>query len=1116
MEKNCRLLAVLLVGFVLAWVVGAKPAHGETYQYTIEAGEYVIEDLASGEQQIKMEGFGQLLKAGKPKLPSKVFAIAIPSGAQVVSVELTGLDAVELPGTYNIVPVQAPLPGDNNAEGMRRAQEMYEKSYQATYGKDDPYPAGPGKSLGQGGYRNYNLVQVRFSPFEYRPQSGKLVMYQRGLVTIEYVSAAGPLAGGSVVEGIPEVEAAAQELLINYDQAEQWYQQAPAAGGDGEPSGGATTTVYDYVIITTEALEDSVWPIANWETCKGRLVAIRTTEWINTTYSGRDLAEKIRNFLRLTYGSWGIVKVLLVGDIGEVPMRSCYTPNWNGTWGYYPTDYYYAELSYDDDDSWDDDNDGRYGEEGQDSVDFLKEVDVGRIPWSDPCTVEHICMKMAEYEYSTDMSYKRNVLLPKAFWDGETEPTVTDNAVLGDMMLNNFFNGAGWSKWRLYEDYNNNTTHVYDDTLTHTHMVDYWSSNHYGYVCWSGHGSATTVAYNDGYGHISFIYSTDCTSLNDNYPSLIYSNSCSTANPQYANNLGRQTLKQGGVGFVGSTRVMGYMPGWDELSDGWGNTLAYRFSYYVHSGGIPVGLSHQQALRDMYTTYSWNDEWSSMFEYVLYGNPDMRIKDRPTSLPNLTEKTPTGWADPFVPRSAAGATDTWCPLTSTLPGNTNDTYYNWCWMNDGTENAPLHRLYLYVDGSQIGYQGMTLAAGADHKHMNWYYGPTVKGGRHTLWFEIDPDEQVWETNDGDNCWGEQYVWSPYGLTDDTPVTRTAPPDADAWGCSATSWFNNDGFSFGVDNVGEDKYWSAVGILPASSSCDYDLRLWNIGDYDYTDCKAGFGGGYLEYVTGGTGYSRYIVVNDNIAQDGEYYAGVINNNDATGYFHIEEATSVVISKRPGTQWNGAYAMPSTGVLDVYEVFLEAGDYTFYLDQTAGTCDLGMSLFDDETPDDPCVPGHYKNSDCLIAAESYGDGGDEQFDVSIADAGWHGLVVWKVDSSDYSKTSTYYIGVEPAGTACYIEGQPRGVCGETITATNVAAWNTLNAADQPIWCCDYQPCGDANNDGYVNPEDYLVIFANLGAHAVDIPRADVNHDGYVNPEDYLTIFSNLGQGDGEACP
>jgi hypothetical protein len=57
---------------------------------------------------------------------------------------------------------------------------------------------------------------------------------------------------------------------------------------------------------------------------------------------------------------------------------------------------------------------------------------VGRIPWSDPATVEDICMKMVDFEYSTDMSYKLNYLFTGAyFWSD------TDNAVVKTYIINN-------------------------------------------------------------------------------------------------------------------------------------------------------------------------------------------------------------------------------------------------------------------------------------------------------------------------------------------------------------------------------------------------------------------------------------------------------------------------------------------------------------------------------------------------------------------------------------------------------------------------------------------------------------------------------------------------------
>jgi hypothetical protein len=1020
-----KISCFLVMSLILAMGLGLKVAYAETYQYNIDAGSYEIVDAGDGYQEIKMEGFGQLLEPGKPKLPSKIFSIAIPPAAKVTSVEVDGEEPTELPGTYRIVPAPAPMPGDDSKEKIKKAKELYEMNYQATYPYDIPYPKEKGKFIVQGAYRKYNIVDVRFSPFFYLPKSGRLYFYPKATVTITYtLGNSSAIEKGLLSESNEEVEETAKELLINYKDAKVWYPPSVAPGAPG----------YEFVIVTTNALKDDVWPIVNWETCKGRGVYVATTEWINANYSGVDLAEKIRNFLRTNLSGYNILKVLLVGDISDVPMRYCYTPDPWGTWMYVPTDLYYAELSQSDYNSWDSDHDGKYGEEGQDSIDFIKEVDVGRIPWSDPDIVESICLKMAEFEYSTDMGFKHNVLLPEAFWDADT-----DNAVLADMMLTDFFNPAGWTKWRLYE-YGPHyySTHTRDATLTHTNMVNYWSGGHYGYVCWSGHGDSIyseKVYYDAHYNWYYFIASSDNTSLNDNYPSIIYSNSCNTANPDHPNNLGRQMLRQGGVSFVGATRDIGYMTGWDELSDGWGNTLAYLFSNNMYGGASSVGWSHQQALRTMYTTYGWNNDWYSMFEYVLYGNPDLWLRDRPSALPNLTYTTPEFWSYPIVPRGDNTCTTAICGVSSSLPGNSNSTYYNWAWTNNGSNTAPGHETDLFLDGvyswwSTISYMPVDYVAKFINQGTNY-----VRGGRHTLHYNIDVNKQVWETNENDNCWGHQFVWSPYALSDDTPVTRSAPPIKDGgWGCTPSAWYTNDGFSFYVGQVDPNKWWSAVGILPGGSSSDYDLRLWNIGDY--TGSGGGFGGGYLEWSQWGGDSSDFVIVNDNVAPAGTYYVGAINYNEGTNNFHIEEATSTKIYDGN----NGPYSMSSTSVLDIYECCLTAGEYSFELDQTAGTCDLGMSLYDDEG-------ATYAKSEYMSGgyANSYGDGGDESFRITIPDRGCRALVVWKVDSSDYAKSCTYQIKFnKPYITVNAPNGGETWFVGDTnnITWTSFAAGSNVN--------------------------------------------------------------------------
>jgi hypothetical protein len=173
---------VLAAVMVVALLVTAIPAVGaateddldvveqdlgstQTYQYTIEAGSYKIVDAGDGYQEINMEGFGQLLTPGKPKLPSKIFFIAIPPGVSVDSVEVIGTGLTELPGTYNIAPAPMVSPLSAPSEEIEKARAEYEKVVEEAYSSDQPYPAAVGEFVGQGMYRKYNLAQVRYSPF---------------------------------------------------------------------------------------------------------------------------------------------------------------------------------------------------------------------------------------------------------------------------------------------------------------------------------------------------------------------------------------------------------------------------------------------------------------------------------------------------------------------------------------------------------------------------------------------------------------------------------------------------------------------------------------------------------------------------------------------------------------------------------------------------------------------------------------------------------------------------------------------------------------------------------------------------------------------------------------
>ena len=237
----------------------------------------------------------------------------------------------------------------------------------------------------------------------------------------------------------------------------------------------------------------------------------------------------------------------------------------------------------------------------------------------------------------------------------------------------------------------------------------------------------------------------------------------------------------------------------------------------------------------------------------------------------------------------------------------------------------------------------------------------------------------------------------------------------------------------------DAYWSTVAILPGGSTADYGLRLWDIGNY--TGSEGGFGGSYLEMAHSYTaGDSEFVMVNDHTAVEGTYYAGVINWNQGTDVFRIEEDTSARIYPRPGTDWNGPYSKSGTNVVDMYDIYLAAGEYVFKVDQTAGTCNLGISLYDSAAT-------HAQKSEYMTDAYANEGlaGADELFQINIPAAGYYGLAVWKVNSADYGLASTYRIAVgAPSLTLTYPNG------GEVIPAGNSIpiAWENFGNTDHSV--------------------------------------------------------------------
>jgi hypothetical protein len=621
-DANGKRYAVAVVFFMAMLIISsaALSADGEI-SVTIPIGTYEIQDTEGG-QEIFLEDFGRLLVPGKPNLPSKIFAVAIPPGAEVAEVNFTAGEGVTLPGSYQLAPVGLPrVIGQEDPLLYERDKRMYEENYNSVYGSAEVYPQNVVEFVRTASYRKYNLVDVRVTPFSYVALSGELTYYPEVTFQVSYTVPKDFSPEDIMVDNLPRTERSAEQFILNYDQAQDWY--------PGEINMGKG--LHDFVIITLESLTSSITPLVNWEISKGRTVEVVTTAWINSNYTGYDLAEKMRNFLREKYpsGEWGIEDVLLVGHYDDVPMRRC----WQDLgYGMPETDLYYAELSKPDNQSWDADGDHRWGE-SSDPIDFYSEVIVGRIPWSSPADVLHICEKSVAYEQNNDPAFKKNILLLGAFFWPDT-----DNAVLMETKVDQPWM-SDWTMTRMYEQ--NYSSYPMDYNLTFNNVRSVWSSGTFAFVDWAGHGSPTSShIYYSGGG--AFVSNSTCPSLNDDYPAIVFADACSNSDTDYLN-IGQAMLQRGAVGFLGATKVAYGMGSWDNPYDGSSQSFDYFFTTSVTSGDYTQGGAHQWALRHMYTNGLWYSVKYEMFEWgAFWGSPNLSMAN--VNSPPLTPSTPSGTA----------------------------------------------------------------------------------------------------------------------------------------------------------------------------------------------------------------------------------------------------------------------------------------------------------------------------------------------------------------------------------------------------------------------------------------------------------------------------------------
>ncbi len=328
-------------------------------------------------------------EAGLPSLPYTAQTFLLPPDIAIDTIIIEAATWDTLPGKYYLYPAQSGSMEDTT----------FTLPDPEVYTSEEPFPAQPVVVTRQGSAMGYSVASLSGTPVRYIPADSLLMVltsvnlriqtraseYERivPLRETEWSSSTRNRDILALVANPPEMDFYRRPQVSSYAETALPLDilDSPSLEGDG----------VDMVIITSGPngsgpdLTAAFGKLADYRTAQGIITVIRTVDWIDNLYSGCDIQEKIRNFIRDAHEQWGVQAVLLGGDDWIVPVREC------GNSSYYPSDDYYADI----------DGDWRYynGDYWTAPVtDYYVDIILGRWPVDNSDDVDLLFSKLKLYE----------------------------------------------------------------------------------------------------------------------------------------------------------------------------------------------------------------------------------------------------------------------------------------------------------------------------------------------------------------------------------------------------------------------------------------------------------------------------------------------------------------------------------------------------------------------------------------------------------------------------------------------------------------------------------------------------------------------------------------------
>ena len=367
-----------------------------TFRHTFS--EPIIKQLNQF-QKIEFENTVQQGKIGEPSLPYLGIKLLLPEGESAVKIEVNGKNDVSIKGEYTLFPTQP------NQKLSDSTIKKFAQPNPQIYSKNAIYPQNEVYNFTTQYLDGFSICFVAVTPVRFNPATKELSYFRDIEITIQTEPSS---KAQEALKFLHNSQSIVNFVTNNVNNPEMLSDYNLPDSRDEE---------IDYLIIAAQEKVDLWENLADIYRYRGFRVQIETIENIQSTQTGNDLQEKIRNFLIDKFTVNSIRFVLLAGDEDVIPHRGMFGDvNNGGTVDYdIPSDIYYCAL----DGNWNADGDNRWGEPAE--ADLAPEFALGRFCYNNDTEINNFINKV-DYYLNNPVSDEllSSLFVGEYLWEGPT------------------------------------------------------------------------------------------------------------------------------------------------------------------------------------------------------------------------------------------------------------------------------------------------------------------------------------------------------------------------------------------------------------------------------------------------------------------------------------------------------------------------------------------------------------------------------------------------------------------------------------------------------------------------------------------------------------------------